>query len=83
MITNYFLGLFASSCPSAFDIQCVTQHIKKKVSAQMNSKLLARFTEDEVRLAVGQIHPNKARHQDRTACLELSIKTYGILWGRR
>lgn len=58
LIVEYFKTLFSSSNQRlSMDI---VSNVGKRVSGQMNGKLSCKFIEDEVILALKQMHPTKA-----------------------
>ncbi|XP_022150918.1 uncharacterized protein LOC111018954 [Momordica charantia] len=65
MIESYFTELFSSSRPSVSIIEQVTGCIEARVSSGHNCDLLKPFCEEEMIMALHQIHPHKALGPDR------------------
>lgn len=49
---SFFDNLFTSAAPSSHDIALCTNRIQPKVSEEMNTKLLRKFTKEEVEIAL-------------------------------
>lgn len=62
IIVDYFTNLFTTSNPQSLNV--VTDHIERRVRAEMNSKLLQPFSAEEVRNALAQMHPSKEPEPD-------------------
>ncbi|XP_021751245.1 uncharacterized protein LOC110716900 [Chenopodium quinoa] len=55
---NYFGSLFSSESPE--DLDAATDGLEHRITEEMNSALDATPTEDEIKRALFQMHPNKA-----------------------
>ena len=62
IITHYFETLFATGNPADFD--AATAGIEAKVTEEMNRELLTEPSGEEIRVALFQMHPNKAPGMD-------------------
>uniref|UniRef100_A0A803LPV9 Uncharacterized protein n=1 Tax=Chenopodium quinoa TaxID=63459 RepID=A0A803LPV9_CHEQI len=62
LITVYFTDLFATSSPTGF--QGAIKGIGHVVSDEMNASLDKEPTEEEIKAALFQMHPNKAPRPD-------------------
>ena len=58
MAESYFKDLFAAT--PAVNIEGVVQAVERRVTPQMNDRLTQRYSPDEVRTALFQMHPSKA-----------------------
>ena len=58
MILDYFVKIYSSEQPSNHEVK--VEGVTPRISAEMNSKLLEEFWEDEVRTALRHMHPMKA-----------------------
>ncbi|KAK9691742.1 hypothetical protein RND81_09G216300 [Saponaria officinalis] len=63
---NFFNDLFASSNPNNFEV--VLGCVEPLVTEEMNVALQRHFTVEEVKYALDQMHPNKARLTRRDEC---------------
>lgn len=59
---DYYKDIFSSNASTDFS-QCL-EHVEPRVSAEMNSNLLRSFTEEEVCIALSQMHPLKSPGPD-------------------
>lgn len=75
VITNYFETLFATDNPC--DFEAATAGIETKVTEEMNRELLTEPSGEEVRVALFQMHPNKAPGMDGMHAL--FSRNFGIL----
>ncbi|CAE6123705.1 unnamed protein product [Arabidopsis arenosa] len=62
IITSYFSDIYSSSCRANLDQ--VLQHISPKVTPEINQKLTAPITEEEIHQALCQMNENKAPGPD-------------------
>ena len=62
MAESYFKDLFAET--PAVNIEGVVQAVERRVTPQMNDRLTQRYSPDEVRTALFQMHPSKALGPD-------------------
>lgn len=60
VIYDYYTDLFLTQNPTELTIDNVIQHVKCKVTHEMNSNLSTPFTTEEVRQAIFDMHPSKA-----------------------
>ena len=58
MILGYFSNLYSTNHPSSFNA-CLSA-VTARVTYEMNCELLRAFREEEIRLALNQMHPTKA-----------------------
>lgn len=61
---SYFQSIFTTSSPSSTDIEVVTHLIPHKVSLEMNSRLFAPYSREEIVIAVKQMFPTKSPSLD-------------------
>ena len=64
---NYYKKLFLSGGGSDGDMDICLEGLEGRVSSDMNGRLLAAFTAEEVEFALGQMHPLKSPGPDRFA----------------
>ena len=72
---SYFKDLFVAT--PIVNIEGVVQAVERQVTPQMNDRLTQRYSPDEVRTALFQMHPSKASGQ--MVCLYFSFKNTSIL----
>ena len=58
MILDYFVEVYSSEQPCNHEVK--VEGVTTRITAEMNSKMLEKFREDEVRKALNQMHPTKA-----------------------
>lgn len=57
MILDYFLGIYSTEQPNTHEVS--VERVTPRISLDMNNKPLDKFKEDEVRIALKQMHPTK------------------------
>lgn len=62
IVEHYFQHLFTSSNPE--DIEGVLNSVDRRVTPSMNASILQRYTPEEVRKALFQMHPSKSPDPD-------------------
>ena len=62
MAESYFKDLFVAT--PIVNIEGVVQAVERQVTPQMNDRLTQRYSPDEVRTALFQMHPSKASGPD-------------------
>ena len=59
---NYFERIFTSSNPTS--MENIFQAMKSKIGGDENANLLKEFTQEEIKVALDQMHPDKAPGPD-------------------
>ena len=62
VILGYFLNIYSSDHPRSFDA-CLSAG-NPRVTQEMNNELVRAFREEEIRVALNQVHPTKAPSPD-------------------
>ena len=57
MILDYFLEIYSTEQPNTYEVS--VERVTPRISLDMNNKPLDKFKEDEVRIALKQMHPTK------------------------
>lgn len=73
--------MYQTYLPTNLDTERGTRCVAKKVSAKMNSTLVAKFTKEEVEMALKRMAPLKSA--DPNGFNPISTKLIGILWEMR
>lgn len=64
VISSYFEKLYQTSSPTAQDINSVVSNVQEHITTDQCSMLEEKFTEDEVKRAVFELHPAKSPGPD-------------------
>ena len=75
IVEHYFQHLFTTSNPE--DIEGVLNSVDRRVSPSMNASLLQRYTPEEVRETLFQMHPSKS--PGPMVCLHSFFRSFGTL----
>ncbi|KAL5808585.1 hypothetical protein ACOSQ3_029276 [Xanthoceras sorbifolium] len=75
-IYDYFSPLFSSSIPSSSELVSVLRCVQPKVSVAINASLDAPFSRNDIKTAVFQMSPFKARGKDG-----MSVRFFSIILG--